>query len=173
MTDETGRSERGERSRTSAAKARVNDTREAEARTRMDHWSPANVLETPPQKDGWAYRWIAEYVNGHADPRNVQMAVREGYVRVTIAELPDDFLVDEDTRGDGLARTGGLILMKLPVEFSQQRREHYRKRMEDAVAGANKLQGVGGTLPHYAEDRGSRVLNGPDARQAIKNMNTG
>jgi len=171
--DPTSRAERGERSRTSAAKARVNDTREAEERPIMDHWSPANVLETPPQKDGYAYRWIAEYVNGTHVPRNVQMALREGYVRVTISELPDDFLVDEDMRGDNYARTGGLILMKLPLEFARQQRKYYRQRMETAVAGANQLQGVSGAFPQLSEDRGSRVLTGTDAERAINRMNTG
>jgi len=134
----------------------------------MDRWSPANVLETPPAVGEWRFRWVAEYVNGTHTPRNVQMALREGYERVTIDALPEDFLVDED-RGDGYARTGGLILMRLPEAFAQQRQQHYLKRSQNAVQGANELQGLAGR-DAVSEDRGTRSLQGAEAGQALASM---
>jgi hypothetical protein len=134
----------------------------------MDRWSPANVLETPPNTNEYRYRWVAEYVNGAHIPRNVQMALREGYVRVGISELPEDFLVDED-KGDGAARTGGLMLMRLPEAFAQQREQHYLKKSQSAVNGANELQGVAGNNS-VTEDRGTRTLDGAAAGQALASM---
>ena len=134
----------------------------------MDRWSPANVLETPPNTGEYRFRWVAEYVNGAHTPRNVQMKLREGYERVRMSELPEDFLVDED-RGDGYARTGGLILMRLPEKFAQQRQEHYLRRSMDAVRGANELQGVAGR-DAVEEDRGTRTLDGVEAGQALASM---
>lgn len=134
----------------------------------MDRWSPANVLETPSHTGEYRFRWIAEYVNGTHVPRNVQMALREGYERVRISELPEDFLVDED-RGDGYARTGGLILMRLPEAFARQRQEHYLKKSKAAVAGANELQGIAGR-DAVEEDRGTRTLDGAAAGQALARM---
>ena len=134
----------------------------------MDRWSPANVLETPPATGEYRYRWVAEYVNGTHMPRNVQRALREGYERVRIDALPEDFLVDED-RGDGYARTGGLILMRLPEHFAQQRQSHYLRKSQEALNGANELQGIAGRNA-VAEDRGTRSLTGAEAGHALATM---
>lgn len=154
--------------RTRSADSRAMDSTATKERPPMDRWSPANVLETPPQAGEYRFRWIAEYVNGTHVPRNVQMALREGYERVKIDALPEDFLVDED-RGDGYARTGGLILMRLPEHFAKQREEHYLNRSKSAVNGANELQGLAGHNA-VAEDRGTRSLQGAEAGQALASM---
>jgi hypothetical protein len=157
--------------RTRSADSRAADSTANMERPSMDRWSPANVLETPDNTGEYRYRWIAEYVNGAHTPRNVQMALREGYQRVSIQDLPDDFLVDED-KGDGWARTGGLILMRLPEAFAQQREQHYLKRSVDAVSGANELQGLAGRNA-VEEDRGTRSLSGREAGAALANMSRG
>lgn len=159
---------RSDADRTRSADSRAKDGTANRERPPMDRWSPANVLETPPATGEYRYRWIAEYVNGTHTPRNVQMALREGYERVKIDALPEDFLVDED-RGDGYARTGGLILMRLPEAFALQRQQHYLKRSNDAVNGANELQGVAGGNA-VSEDRGTRSLSGAEAGQALASM---
>lgn len=158
--------------RSRAADARVHDGRHTDERPGMQTWSPATALETPPPKGGYVFRWIAEYVNGAHIPRNVQMALREGYERVGIAELPDDFIVDEDTKGDGYARTGGLILMRMPEDFARQRMAYYRRRSGEALQAANELQGVAGKNAVY-EDRGSRTLTGADGAAALRTMAKG
>ncbi len=135
----------------------------------MDRWSPATVLETPPNTNEYRHRWVAEHVNGAPTPRNVQMALREGYQRVLITELPDGYLVDED-KGDNYARTGGLILMKIPEDFARQREQHYLSKSRNALQGANALQGVAGANA-VEEDRGTRTLDGADAGRALAQMN--
>lgn len=163
-------SDRSDRSRTSAAKSRAKDDTAAMERPSMERWAPSNVLEVPQSSGDYRFRWIAEYVNGQHMSRNVSSALREGYQRVTISDLPEDFVVDEDT-GDGYARVGGLILMRLPEEFAKQREAHYRNRSAESVRGANVLQGVAGANA-VAEDRGTRTLSGAEAGAALKQMSS-
>jgi hypothetical protein len=137
----------------------------------MDQWSPPKMLEAPPDDGNFTYRWVREYNQGVADARNVQMRLREGYTRVNITDLPDELLmaVDEDTRGDGFARTGGLILMKLPLAFAEKRRAFYRNRSAAAAGAADMLQGVAGRNFVY-EDRGSRAIEGSEAGRTLQQM---
>jgi hypothetical protein len=165
-------SERDERERTAATKSRAADDTRTLERPKMDAWSPASALEMPTGGGDYRFRWIAEYVNGVHTPRNVQTAIREGYERVRITELPDDFIVDEDVKGDGYARTGGLILMRLPETFALQRERYYSGRSKEALEGANVLQGIAGKNAVY-EDRGTRTLSGADAGAALKSMSRG
>lgn len=153
------------------ANGRGNDDRRTDERPPIDRWAPSQVLSTPKNTGGVRYRWIAEYVNGEIMTRNVQSALQEGYVRVRITELPDDFIVDED-KGDGYARTGGLLLMKLPDAFAQQRDAYFRQRSREGLKAANQLQGVAGKDAVF-EDRGSRTLSGADGAAALRNMTTG
>ena len=164
--------ERGERERTAAGKSRAVDNTKTMERPSMSQWSPAAALELPEATGDYRFRWIAEYVNGVHTPRNVQAAIREKYERVKISEIPEDFIVDEDLRGDGIARTGGLILMRLPEEFALQRENYYSRRSREALAGANTIQGVAGNNAVY-EDRGTKTLSGSDAGAALRNMSRG
>lgn len=139
----------------------------------VDRWSPVAQLETPDEIDGYRYRWIREEVNGVRDNRNMTMARREGYVFVRTSEAEDlGLIVDEDERGDGLARHGGLVLAKIPEEFCRQREAHYARQRRESVAAANRLQGVSGgvELPTSYEDRGSGVVRdvGQNAQKAMQ-----
>jgi hypothetical protein len=160
---------RSDRERNSSAKGRAADDTKRMERPPLNAWSPANVLETPPNTGEFRYRWIAEHVNGLHTPRNVQMALREGYQRVNVTDLPEDFLVDEDAKGDGYARTGGLILMRLPETVARQRQAYYAEKSLSAVNGANELQGMARENA-VAEDRGTRTLDGADGARALANM---
>lgn len=162
--------ERTEGDRTSVAKDRASEERVMMERPSIDQWSPATALETPPPTGGFSYRWIAESVNGEPTPRNVQMAIREGYVRVSITELMEnhpEFIacVEEDVRGDGMARTGGLILMRMPEEFAIQRRAHYNRQSSEASRAANTLQGIA-QQDQVVEDRSRRLTGAQAARNA-------
>lgn len=176
MSDETAstprRQPRSDADRTTtAAMSRSSDRTEAMERPAMDRWSPPNMLETPQEDGEYVFRWVREYVNGQPDARNVQMRLREGFVRVNIAELPESFLgaVEEDVKGDGFARTGGLILMRLPKKFAEQRRAYYRKRSMEAAFAADALQGVAGANA-VQEDRGSRSLEGGEAGRMLQQL---
>lgn len=160
-----------DRERTRAADSRATDTRARDERPPMDAWAPSTALAVPQSHGDYVFRWIAEYVNGVHTPNTVNGALREGYTRVRIDELPEDFIVDEDL-GDGYARTGGLILMRLPKHFAKQRRDYYRKRSRSALQAANELQGVAGK-DAVSEDRGTVTLSGSDAANAIRSMSQG
>jgi hypothetical protein len=157
------RAERAPRERTNGKRSRAaDDTRHME-RQDMDFYAPPNQLEVP-QAEGFVYRWVAEYVNGAQTPRNVQMRIREGYQRVRIDELPEDFIVDEDIKGDGVARTGGLILMRMPKPRHDARSEYYRKRSSERLHAVNEIQGIAGRNA-VEEDRGTGALTGAAAQR--------
>jgi hypothetical protein len=155
--------------RTRAADSRARDDSRAMQRPEITQWSPAHAIECP-KDPRFEYRWIAEYVNGAHIARNVHMKEREGYVRVRVSELPDDFLLyDEDTRGDGYTRYGGLILMRLPIELYWQRQAYYLGRSAERLKTANQLQGVAGR-DAVEEDRGTRTLTGEESARALRSM---
>lgn len=155
------------RGRTQNDRTRASDATEVLERDSLDFYAPPSQLEVP-QSQEYVYRWVAEFVNGQHMPRNVQMRLREGYTRVMISELPEDFLVDED-RGDQVARTGGLMLMRMHWRKHRARTNYYRKQSIDRLASANELQGVAGN-DSVMEDRGTRTLMGADAGRALAQM---
>lgn len=160
--------ERTDKDRTSASRDRAAQDTVRMERPSIEQWSPATALETPPPTGGYRYRWIAETINNEPNTRNVQMAIREKYVRVTIDELFEnhpDFIVDEDTRGDGYARSGGLLLMKVQEEIARQREQFYLKRSREGANAANTLQGIKAS-DAVVDDR-SRRLEGAQAARGV------
>lgn len=149
-------------------RSRVMDDTKRLERQSMDYYAPPNQLRTPDDPE-YHFRWIAEHVNGQHMPRNVQMRLQEGYIRVRMDELPEDFMVDEDVKGDGYARTGGLILMRLPVSRKLQRDAYYARKSKERANSVDKLQGIAGRNA-VREDRGSRSLTGAEAGRALANM---
>ncbi len=158
--------EHTEKDRTSADKDRAAQSTSQMERPSIDQWSPASALMTPPPTGGFRYRWVAEYVNGAPMTNNVQQRVRQGYTRVTITELMEnhpDFIPDEDLKGDGFARNGGLILMKLPEEFARQREEYYLKRSREGYQAANTLQGIN-ERDKVVNDTSRRLVGAKEAK---------
>lgn len=149
-------------------RSRVMDDTKRLERQSMDYYAPPNQLRTPDDPE-YHFRWIAEHVNGQHMPRNVQMRLQEGYIRVRMDELPEDFMVDEDVKGDGYARTGGLILMRLPVSRKLQRDAYYARESKERANSVDELQGIAGRNA-VREDRGSRSLTGAEAGRALANM---
>jgi hypothetical protein len=162
-------SARSDADRAPSARSRAKDDTRQRARPPIDRWSPSTALETP-KDPAYAFRWVAEYVNGVQNVRAVHMKIREGYERVRITELPEDFLLfEEDERGDGFCRYGGLILMRLPIELYWQRQSYFLSRSAEALRSANELQGVAGR-DAVEEDRGTRTLMGEDSARALRAM---
>lgn len=149
-------------------RSRVMDDTKRLERQSMDYYAPPNQLRTPDDPE-YHFRWIAEHVNGQHMPRNVQMRLQEGYIRVRMDELPEDFMVDEDVKGDGYARTGGLILMRLPVSRKLQRDAYYARKSKERANSVDELQGIAGRNA-VRKDRGSRSLTGAEAGRALANM---
>lgn len=156
------------------ARAGANRSRETDAtsyweRQNMKNWAPSSQLELPENDQHFVYRWVSEYVNGSLMTNRLTKAKREGWEFVRVDELPEGFIVDEDTKGDGLARVGGLIMARLPRQFADQRRRYYAKRSAEALNGANTLQGIAGSNM-VEEDRGTRSLDGSAAGDALRSM---
>lgn len=160
--------------RAPAAKSRAQDSREMDERQDMDYYAPPSRLTVPTDDGGeYHYRWIAEYVNGDYRAVNVQKQLQDGYRRVTMESLPEDFLLydptDKRSEDDGFTRYGGLILMKMPMKRYKARQAYYQRQSQQRVNSANELQGIAGR-DAVEEDRGSRTLQGEDAARALQNM---
>jgi len=153
---------------TRAQSTRKDSTRDAESRASIDRWAPPEAIKTPEPQGGYRYRWIAEYVRGEYQDRNLNMAMREGYVPVRRDELPATFFCAPSE--DGLVRSGGLLLCKIPEQHCVDRQRYYLERSQSALRGANALQGIeepGSGMPTFEEDA-SRTLDGAEALNALR-----
>ena len=108
--------------------------RELESRAtqeRPKQWAPAELLPEPDKEAGFAYRWIRVATLNSADPRNLSAKLREGWEPVRIEEQPKfQLLVDPNSRYKDNIEIGGLLLCKTPIEFVEQRNEHYAKQTQ-------------------------------------------
>lgn len=102
-----------------------------ETQQRPQQWAPAELLPEPDKEAGFAYRWIRVATLNQADPRNLSAKLREGWEPVRIEEQPKfQLLVDPQSRYKDNIEIGGLLLCKTPVEFVEQRNEHYAKQTQ-------------------------------------------
>jgi hypothetical protein len=112
------------------------ETRDAASRPKS--WAPPSLLPEVNQEPGYSYRWIRISTLGTADVNNISSKFREGWEPVKASEHPEAFsMSDPNSRFKDAIESGGLILCKTPVEFTQQRDAHYRKQTEDAVAAVD------------------------------------
>jgi len=163
---------RDDADRAPGARGRGADSSAALSRPSHKRWSPPELLSMPPDHGKtYNYRWVAEYVNGVRQNQNVSLRMREGYERVLASDLPEDFQValDEyDDRGS-YARSGGLILMRLPVEVAAERRVHYREVTARNNAAGTEMAGVAGPNAVH-EDRGSKSVEGAEAAAVLNSL---
>ena len=109
--------------------ARELDTRDLVERPKQ--WQQPELLPEPDKQPGYAYRWIRVATMNQADPRNLSAKLREGWEPVRIEEQPKfQLLIDPNSRYKDNIEIGGLLLCKTPVEFVQQRNEHYSKQTQ-------------------------------------------
>jgi hypothetical protein len=102
-----------------------------ETQERPKQWAPAELLPEPDKEAGFAYRWIRVATLNSADPRNLSAKLREGWEPVRIEEQPKfQLLVDPNSRYKDNIEIGGLLLCKTPIEFVEQRNEHYSKQTQ-------------------------------------------
>ena len=102
-----------------------------ETQERPKQWAPAELLPEPDKEAGFAYRWIRVATLNQADPRNLSAKLREGWEPVRIEEQPKfQLLVDPNSRYKDNIEIGGLLLCKTPIEFVEQRNEHYSKQTQ-------------------------------------------
>jgi len=114
------------------AENRLNrDTQTRDTSARPKQWAPAELLPEPDKQPGYAYRWIRTSTLNAADPRNLSAKLREGWEPVSVSEQPKmQLLVDPTSRFSDNIEIGGLLLCKTPVEFIEQRNEHFNKQTQ-------------------------------------------
>ena len=109
-------------------------TRELETRElqeRPKQWMPPELLPEPDKQAGFAYRWIRVSTLNNADPRNLSAKLREGWEPVRLEEQPKfQLLADPNSRYKDNIEIGGLLLCKTPVEFVEQRNQHYANQTQ-------------------------------------------
>ena len=112
------------------------ETRDAASRPKS--WAPPSLLPEVNQEPGYSYRWVRISTLGTPDVNNISSKFREGWEPVKASEHTEAFsMSDPNSRFKDAIESGGLILCKTPVEFTQQRDAHYRKQTEDAVAAVD------------------------------------
>lgn len=126
--------------------AREVTTREFTERPKQ--WMQPELLPEPDKQAGFAYRWIRISTLNNSDPRNLSAKMREGWEPVRLEEQPQfKLLADPNSRYKDNVEIGGLLLCKTPIEFVQQRNEHYRKQSD------MQTQAVDQTLMRQSDPR--------------------
>jgi len=117
-------------------KPRSTETRVTAERPKQ--WAPAELLPEPDKQAGFAYRWIRVSMLNNADPRNLSAKLREGWEPVRAEEQPAlQLLVDPNSRFKDNIEVGGLLLCKTPIEFVEQRNQHFQKLTDDQTAAVD------------------------------------
>jgi len=107
------------------------DTQTRDTSARPKQWAPAELLPEPDKQPGYAYRWIRTSTLNAADPRNLSAKLREGWEPVSVSEQPKmQLLVDPESRFRDNIEIGGLLLCKTPIEFIEQRNEHFNRQTQ-------------------------------------------
>lgn len=105
-----------------------------EDKTRRKPWAPPAMLETPTPPEGYAYRWIRSEMMGQDDRLNMSKRIREGYELVHPDEVAGFALPTiDDGKHAGVVGVGGLILAKIPIETTNERRAYYNKQVSDQI----------------------------------------
>jgi hypothetical protein len=134
-------------------------TRDLETRTtqqRPKQWAPAELLPEPDQQAGFKYRWIRISMLDKADARNLSSKIREGWEPVKIEEQPKfQLLIDPNSRFKDNIEIGGLLLCKTPIEFVEQRTDHFSRQTQaqtDAVDN-NLMRQSDARMPIFKEGK--------------------
>ena len=107
------------------------DTQTRDTSARPKQWAPAELLPEPDKQPGYAYRWIRTSTLNAADPRNLSAKLREGWEPVNVSEQPQmQLLIDPTSRFRDNIEIGGLLLCKTPIEFIEQRSEHFNRQTQ-------------------------------------------
>jgi hypothetical protein len=111
--------------------SRKTETREQVTRKRG--WVPPSNLDAPEPPEGYHHRWVRSEYRGQQDEKNVIGRLRGGYELVRADEYPDrmDLPSIEEGKYKGVIGTGGLILMRCPVEVKEDRDEYFRNLTND------------------------------------------
>ena len=143
-----------------------NLTRKSETRekvTRKRGWVPPSNLDAPEPPEGFHHRWVRSEYRGQQDEKNVIGRLRSGYELVRSDEYPDrmDLPAIEDGKYKGVIGTGGLLLMRCPIEVKEDRDEYFRNLTNDKTKAIEEdlHKDEHPSMP-ISQDRQSRVTFG-------------
>jgi hypothetical protein len=125
---------------------------------RPKQWMPPELLPEPDKQPGYGYRWIRISTLNQADPRNISTKLREGWEPVKLEEQPKFLLlVSGEGRFKDHIEIGGLLLCKTPLEFIEQRNEHYAKQTQAQTEAVdnNLMRQSDPRMPLYMEKKSS------------------
>ena len=118
-------------------------------------YKPSSTLPDPTPEPGYTFRWIATHVLGQADPTNVSRKMRDGYEPVKAVDHPEMMVAGNEKTGN--IEIGGLLLCKCPIEFMEQRNEHFAQITQaqtDAVDN-NLMRQSDPRMPLFRENKSS------------------
>lgn len=129
---------------------------------RKASWAAPSMLPDPTPEDGYAFRWIRTSLLGTDDPRNVSSKFREGWEPVKASDHPEvQVMSDMGSRYKDAIEIGGLILCKTPVEFVQQRDQHFQDLTASQMASVdNNFMREGDPRMPLFKERQSKVTFG-------------
>ena len=136
-------------------------TRELETRAvseRPKQWALPELLPEPDKQAGYAYRWIRVSTLNNADPRNLSSKLREGWEPVRLEEQPKfQLLADPNSRYKDNVEIGGLLLCKTPIEFVEQRNNHFAKQTQaqTEAVDSNLMRQSDPRMPIFKERKSS------------------
>jgi len=143
-----------------------NLTRKQETRekvTRKRGWVPPSNLDAPEPPEGFHHRWVRSEYRGQQDEKNVIGRLRSGYELVRADEYPDRMDLPSVTDGKykGVIGTGGLLLMRCPIEVKEDRDEYFRNLTNDKTKAIEEdlHKDEHPSMP-ISQDRQSRVTFG-------------
>ena len=125
---------------------------------RPKQWQQPDLLPEPDKQPGYEYRWIRVATLNAPDPRNISGKLREGYEPVALEEQPKfRLLADPTSRFKDNIEIGGLLLCKIPVEFTEQRDAFFAKQSLAQMEAVDNtyLRQSNPKMPLFKENRSS------------------
>ena len=139
------------------------DTREKTARKKA--WFRPEVLPSPTEEPGYAFRWIRVSTQGNVDATNVSSKLREGWEPVKAEDHPEITMVTtEQERFKDNVVIGGLMLCKAPKELVGERTEYYETQTNSQMQAVdnNFMRENDPRMPLF-NDRKTKVTFGKGA----------
>ena len=143
--------------------ARENTTREKTARKQA--WKRPEVLPSPNEEPGYAFRWIRVSTQGNVDAPNVSSKLREGWEPVKATDHPEITMVTvEQERFKDNIVIGGLMLCKAPEELVEERTDYYEHQTKSQMESVdNNLMRENDPRMPLFNDRKTKVTFGKGA----------
>jgi hypothetical protein len=137
---------------------------ETREKTNRYVYRPSSSLPEPSPEPGFKFRWIATSVFGQANPTNVSLKYREGWVPLKAEDYPE---LQLQGNKEGNVEVGGLMLCKAPAEMVDARAEYYNSAAQQQMDSVDNhfMRNNDARMPLFSErkssvSRGSEFGNG-------------